>query len=783
MSDRDARNTDHPLTANPGYALAQLEAALLAQARAKDPAATANAERRLSRWRSVLEGMSGGSITVGSREPVAGAPAWATLEVAHGGFATGALLAGGPLLPHEEQLLSALPARANGVSARAHLNVHFLGAEGRADLAERLEKGTFRVNVPEEGALLVVVWLMQHGHAERAEELLEAIAPFMDRLRFYPVPDPRPLTTTSVVSVASVGDVRSTLATKKPQEQVRRMNRALRDWLPLYDRVVALFLDTVQGPPPTFVRDANGNNVLRPDRQPVLQGGRACARFPEGFSERACAICATYTELRAAHASAGDHRVSPISPNMALLLGYASTVARNPAEITARDAGRIRRALAGFVTKNGAPGSAKHTALRAQQAAWASAPLHHELARVLGDRLGSHEAAKGLPSLDGLDASVGMDEAARAGAPTTVGHVIPAHLMEKLTRCVEATVDELVRRRIVTSGEVLARIVPQMTSQIRALGIRDPSLRRTYAAIYSAFRRRRSLLLLNLESQVKLDELPWVRALAAFRDDTAQEKDAARLALEQVASLHLTAFPETILPNKLVTELVALAKGAELKTPLTYELAADIFMGKLTPKFLDAAKIAAELLAGSIYERYYALPFDRVRSMQTSDELVELCVELARLPPSVRWRMPADNGAIIEQQQLLTTHNLAALFAGLDLRTALHGDLRHLGERAFRSVCKSFEPRKEDRGVVALRKRKDAAYALRQMLFFLSFVSEDELFAFSVWAEETVAAQPPEAAEKLLPYWRGLSRVLAGVSLERDEERFLGWVTSNRASA
>lgn len=783
-----AGDTDHPAaTANPGYALGQLERALDALAYADGDAARANAEHRVSKWRRVLDGMTSGTIAVGSREPVAGAPAWATLEVAHGGFATGGLMAGGPLLPHEEELLRTVGAPPEGVSPRLHLNVHFLGDAGREELATRLTRGTFRVNVPEEGALLVLTWLVQHGEAARAEELLSAIAPLMDRLRFYPVPDPRPLATTSVVSVATVGEARTSLAAQRPQTQVARMNEALRVWLPLYDRVVALFLETVRGPAPTFVRDASGKNVLRADRQPELQGGHPCARLPEGFAERARAICASYTELRAAHAAAQAQHAKkgePISPNMALLLGYASTAARDPSALGPRDAGRIRRALAGFVTKHGAPGSAKHTALRAQQAAWARAPLHHEVARVLADRLSPFEAAKGLPSLEGLDAPVTREEAEKANAVSAPLATIPAHLLAKLERCIEATVDELVRRRLVTSGEVLARILPQMTAQIRALGLHDPALRRVFSAIYSAFRRRRSLLLLDLASQVKLDELPWVSVLAPFRGDTATEKDAARMALEQVVSLHVTAFPETIFPNKLVTELVALAKGAELDVPLTNELAADIFMGTFTPKFLSAAKIAAELLTGSLYERYYGLPFDRVRALETPEDLAALCVELTGLPPDTRYRRPAENGAIIERQQLLTTHNLAQLFVALGLRTALAGDLRHLGERAFRFAVKSFEPRREHRNV-ALRRQKDAAYAWRQMLFFLSFIGEDELFGFSVWAEETIAAQPPEAVAQLTPYWRGLAHALAGGSLGHDRpagaERLLGWVVSASA--
>jgi len=43
---------------------------------------------------------------------------------------------------------------------------------------------------------------------------------------------------------------------------------------------------------------------------------------------------------------------------------------------------------------------------------------------------------------------------------------------------------------------------------------------------------------------------------------------------------------------------------------------------------------------------------------------------------------------IIEQQQILTTQNLAALFTGLDLRDPLSGQFGDLAKQCFRWVCK-----------------------------------------------------------------------------------------------
>lgn len=107
------------------------------------------------------------------------------------------------------------------------------------------------------------------------------------------------------------------------------------------------------------------------------------------------------------------------------------------------------------------------------------------------------------------------------------------------------------------------------------------------AANYRAFRNRRSLLLLNLERQSRIEEPPWVRAVATQRGDGTAE---AALLLRQLGELAVRGFPGTILPNPLVRELGVLARQSELGAPLVEELAADTFMDAFGPKFLVAAR-------------------------------------------------------------------------------------------------------------------------------------------------------------------------------------------------
>ena len=82
-----------------------------------------------------------------------------------------------------------------------------------------LSTGCYRVQVPEEGALLVVAWRLARGHAERAEEVLDAIMTFTNRLHFYPVPDARPLVPSAVVKLRSVRETARALDALRPRSR------------------------------------------------------------------------------------------------------------------------------------------------------------------------------------------------------------------------------------------------------------------------------------------------------------------------------------------------------------------------------------------------------------------------------------------------------------------------------------------------------------------------------------------------------------------------------------
>ena len=517
-------------------------------AAAQDAAGLAAAETKIARWRSVLAGMAGGGLSVGSRTPVSGTPAWVTLEVAHGGFATGRLLAEQPLEADERELLAGLPQDVPGLTGRERLNLWFTGDDGQRDLLRVLAEGRYRVEVPEEAALPVVAWLLEHGQFEAALDLVAELRPWMSRLRFTPRPAAGTAPSGVMVHVQTAGEVAAALNAMRPRPQIAVMRETLGVQYPLFDRLVALWCDTVDGDLPRLAPGSGTDGTVT--------GGWPCRRWPADWARRRRTWLADYRQAADGHELAGGRRAA--KSNFARLRVALEACEQDSSALTGREVGWIRRALANTITRHGAPGSPARTGLRAIQQQVVSRPAYADLARALASRLARFPADGGIPSLDGVAADVTAGES----AAVPEGEPIPAHLVAKASRALEAPAGELVERGIIGSAEVLAAVVPQITAQVVAAGLDDPQLSGLYGQAYAAFRRRRSLLLLNLEHQVRFGELPWIAALQPFRADSADTARAARQALAEVAFLAVRGFPQTIMPNPLISEMSALAAQA-----------------------------------------------------------------------------------------------------------------------------------------------------------------------------------------------------------------------------
>jgi hypothetical protein len=745
----------HQVEIGPGYPEGQLRRALRTAREDADPATRRRAEERASRWRRVLDGMRSGALQVGSRTPVADLPAWVTLEVVRGGFATGHAAAGGPLASDERRVAREVGADADRLS----LFEHALTPAGTAALLESLADGTYELLHPEGAALPAIAWLAAAGDVDGAVRVIDAIAPFADRLRFLPGARTSPRPDRSVLERSVVSDARDALDSRRPNARVEAMRETLEVWNPFADELLRLWLETAPG-------------------------GPVAATFPDGWEDRASALLLRYASLASRHRLTAGHRRP--KENLSILRAAAETQLA-AGTLPARQRGLLQHAVDAMVRKRGVPGDARHTALREVQRRDALRPSFATLALILAARLAARPGDIGVDDPEAVLGPVTPAEATAFGIEP--GAPMPATLRKVVARTRRGTPEDLVAHGVITSAELLAELAPRLAADTVGRAYPDPALAELVASSYEAFSRRRSLLIVTLESQVRFDELPWIAALAPHRRPGAASSSATD-ALVRLTDLTLTAFPATLVPSALVTELGAFAREAGLDLPLLDELAADIFTGTFTVRFLEAARRAADVLQGSLYARYYGIDYAAVRRLEpdarpeggrgprTATSFAALCRHRAGNPAA--WG-PAANGTIIEQAQILTTQNLAVLTGPFGVGEHLRLDRRALADRCL--VRAAHLVVRLDHGASGRRTVKDVAYAWRHMLFHLSALPLADQRDVVAAAERTCAELPGTAPVRLRPVVAGLRTIVEGGAFDdRDRagagRRLRGWSTT-----
>lgn len=731
-----------------GYALGQLARAFLTATTHEDDEVRRGADRRAQQWSAAIAGMADGSVRVGKRAPVRGLPSWVTLDVLRGGFATGSPAAEQPLQADEVAWAQRL-----GIPAtRRSIFSVFLTDSGLQELYALLDSGAYRVEIPEDAALLTMAWLVRAGDRDGALDVLDAVAPFSERFRLAPKIAPAPTTPPDLVHRITAGEAAASLRARKPAPRVEAQREALAVWNPFGDRVLALWLERC---------DDEGRIILDGDT---------------AWRARAAEMIDEYDRLALIHTGCSKHRKP--KENLAILLRGLRVVTEG-GQPGHREVGQIRTAVASSVAKRGVPGGKDHTRLRRAQRLVAAAPGHAALALVAAGRLTALDHGEGITDPRRLLGEVTAAEEARTGVPE--GHAMPPIVPRLLNRARSAPIETLLEEGVVPSAEVLAALVPAISAGVVASGFSDRALAALAAANYRAFRRRRSLLLLNLEKQVQIIELPWVR-VAARHSEVAS--DEAMSVARRVGALALDHFPATILPNPLVHELQHLLAAAGHDIPLVEELAADIFMGRFSDTFRRAAQVAARVVGGTLYARYYGIDVDEIQSLQkpsrpktsagqrlrrarptsSRPNFVDLCMARAGRQHDGSWSV-AGNGTVIEQCQILTTHNLAAFVSiGIEPRRPW-GELAGVAiERTAALLGLASRQR------LPLATVKDAAYAWRQAVFFLSMA--DAVDADQVLRDGRFRESGPPVMADLVD---GLRSAASGGTPVDVRTPFLGW--------
>ena len=698
-----------------------------------DPATLGRARFKIQQLLRTMSGIMAGTLTPGSRTPIANIPEWITPVVSTGGFATRELAAGGPLTQYEKELAKQAGILVTDVDAitdepesiRLSLNQIWFDEPHFSRLSNMLDSGKYRVNSPEEAVMLVLVALHRLGHSDKAEELVSTISPFMGKVRFFPEPAEYPLPLSRNLALVSVADALTQLDNRfgpnpehksNTRQRIEKNALVFDQWLPLSDRLLRLLQDTVEGELPYYNADGK------------LCGGMPLINVSCEWLDKAMQYQADREQVLAQHPEL-KHRTSRkrgseriLQRSLEVLLAYPPESRRSSdKEGFQKIQLTLRKTLADIHRKHGLPKTDKHQKSLNDRQFWLE---QYEQSRRAGQPL----LAQLLP-LKHCDLS-------KEDNLTFDTTGMPESIRKLLDKIQPRPLSELLERGDITSAEMLASKLLEVAPIVRSESIQDPTLATLFAHLYQAFNKRRSLLLLNLKSQVRVEELPWVKLLQSVTPiDEGKRLENAQNFITGIIFQALTHFPHTILPNTFIKSLGQVFKtqpeSSMEQLPLTEEIAADIFMQKFSEKYLKAAKRAASLMQGTLYEKYYGLDYGIIANLETPEAFYDLCLLKSGARCSYSYGCQtmetAESGKIIEWQQVITTHNLATLADAINLFEQLRGEYgRKLSHKVADWVvteCIHYNPGKPD--LIRLHEHKSIAYAFRQMLFFLSFQPKD----------------------------------------------------------
>ncbi|WKD31423.1 hypothetical protein [Streptomyces xanthophaeus] len=611
---------------------------------------------------------------------------------------------------------SGLPAP--GLST-AGLFDHCLTDEGLAGLWSLLDSGRYEVRAPEEAALLCVAWLVRAGETGAAAALVEEIRPFAGEVRFAPHPADRPVPGADAVHVRTVGEVTGTLARRAPRPGIEAQHEALTVWRPFEDELL--------------------DHWLRAGADAGKGAGEGAGAGVTEDTDDGAALLARYRQLAATHTRCTRH-LDPKSNPAILRRALEERVAGR--ELSPRLAGMLHHAVASMVAKRGRPGSAKHTRLRRAQARQADRPAHHDLAALVLRRLAPFDVSRGLEDVGPLIGPLTPEEAGTSGLPA--GTTIPASVRAAVTAARSAPLDTLLEDGLIPSAEVLGEVAEQLIATHTARGYADASLRTLIAATYRARSGRRYPLWWSPEHHARITGLPWIRAVAPWASDPVEQ---ARSTLRMLGEACVRAFPGAGLPNLPVRALSGLAQLAELPVPFAAEPLADAHSGMATPAVLAAARDAAGLLRGTVYERCHGIDYAAVQELADAQDrqgFARLCAERAGRP----GRPLVSDPAVIEQARILTTSSLATLVvhAGIAPQGGWDGAARGAFAAATGSAATA----------------KSTACAWRQLLFHLALCDAEEQARVLTWIDARAARLPARTAARIALPLAGL-RLAAAV--------------------
>ena len=696
-------------------------------------------QRNVSQFSSVIQGIAEGSLNIGSVSPVVDVPKWVSLEVGHGGFATGKL-----------------PAELEQGDCP---NETFLTAEGMEKLYHVLASTLYEITYSENAALPILAYLRHNGYSEEADKLLEEISPYLKKLKFYPNFTDEPNVVTKTICMKTVGNIQEILTVKIKgacdlnRKCVRNrvsLQEACTNFFPLKQDLIALILQTF--PCKHFPKYSNSSEP-QVGKSGFKKGtiSQPCTRveyidchcgskcglpfeiFPEGWYDKARSLLHTidmrlkyveYKTKRSAYNlsiyifedkeevnflnSRFSKKSSMLNNMIVCLKACLETRTDKSKSVDHRLIARLNDDLATFNSTRGLPGSSTYNDY-IEHINVSRCPSHkvgqESFIKIILDRLKAYDPLTGLENPDDVLAPFEQNGKTLE---------IPDSLANLVKGTLKGTVSELVAHGIVLSCEDLASIVPQLTAQTVGCFYSDSLLNDLITKVYVTFRKRKSLLLTE-GGQLRFFDLPFVKALESFRSSDIEHQSIAYSSLVELVTLALVHYPQTKIPNKLLQSIRELMKSSGLGVyPLTDELAFDIFRGNFSSKFVSAAGFCSYSMnaPNNFYSRYYDLVsvYKEIRENKINlEDFKRICFTRAEVSESTNILGCLLSSCKVISQQQLITNPLCIIIDVLDIKL----DWADLARRVWTWIIHNIN-------------RRNISDALRQLVYFISLLNPQE---------------------------------------------------------
>ena len=623
-------------------------------------------------------------------------------------------LTGGKLQDHEINLAKQLGFSIDELT-RERINLFYTSPEGLKALLEILKTNCFEVSVPEEGALLCFAYLLDHGNVVQANNILKEIKPYFRTLRFYPVLRETPNLPRDTVYLFSARQITESLKKFRSSANVLRQIETIQIWIPLYEKFISIFLDSCTEQVPEIKKNEFGKLLVREGRF-VFKKQTKTFKFDTKFKDNITQLIAELEQKLTIHFF--SKRPKKKNSGLFQISQLARSLVNNGFKLNDLQIHQLNLILARFVSKHGIPGSAAYQRKRERQKYQVKLPPYENFATELTRSLESFTPNQGITSLSSV-------------LSTHSKHDIPKFFQKKIRKCLAVPIEAIFSKQLIKSIESLTLLTPQLIANTEGAKFADTQLE---ALILSLYRSNLNHQSNRYPKHINFAKIPWINALG---ETTKKNKDASKKAakeqLKSLVALSIINFPYAPFPNALVRDLRKLFVLADIKAQLIDEVG---LFCNLSSHHLVAASYAGKLLKGTFYEQYFGISYQRILNLgiptrRNKQAKLRVFTDICRSHIERDGIKPLQfsesyERLLIEQQQILSTQNLALFYLELELDNLLRPHLLRLAKNClYQTLKKTHQLYGESINV------KLADPGWRHMIFFLALMEPSKQLNFA----------------------------------------------------